>query len=124
MHRARALYQESLALLWGVGHKRGIAECLEALAKIARAQGQHKRAARVYGAAEALREAIGVHYCPPNAPSATALSQLHAVHGKPKMDSKRPRNTSILVMMWYPHPGHQAHVGARRRVDGQIEAHF
>jgi hypothetical protein len=36
-----------------------MAECLEALATIAGAQGQPQRAACVYGVAEALRDAIG-----------------------------------------------------------------
>ena len=65
---ARAFYQESLALLGGMGHKRGITECLEALAKIACAQGQTKWTARVYGATEALREDIGIPLLPPDRP--------------------------------------------------------
>jgi predicted ATPase len=62
---ACARYQESLALLWGLKHKRRIAECLEGLAKLASAQGQPTQAARIYGTAEALREALGAPLAPP-----------------------------------------------------------
>ena len=55
--RARALYEESLAILRELGDRRGIAESLEMFAALAVAQ-QPERAARLFGAAEALREAI------------------------------------------------------------------
>jgi hypothetical protein len=42
-----------------VGDKRRVAGPLEDLAKIACTQGKPERAARLFGAAEALREAIG-----------------------------------------------------------------
>jgi len=58
--RAERLYQEGLTLLQEVGDKRGSAECLEGMAGMACGQGQTRRAARLLGAAEALREAIGV----------------------------------------------------------------
>ena len=58
------LYEESLALRRELADKRGIAESLEELAGVAGAQGQAERAARLYGAAEALREAIGAPIVP------------------------------------------------------------
>src|SRR5262249_10244596 len=56
--RATALHREALTLLRESGEKGNVAEGLEGLAGIAWAQGQPERAARLYGAAEALREAI------------------------------------------------------------------
>jgi hypothetical protein len=55
----RAFCAESLAIRRELGDRRGIAGCLEALAGVAGAQGQHERAARLFGAAAALRESIG-----------------------------------------------------------------
>jgi hypothetical protein len=40
--------------------RRGIARCLQGLARMAVAHGQGARAARLFGAAEALREAMGI----------------------------------------------------------------
>ncbi|MDP9375700.1 MAG: tetratricopeptide repeat protein, partial [Chloroflexota bacterium] len=56
---ARSLNRESLALHWEVGYKEGVAYALENLAGVAVAQREPERAARLFGAAEALREAIG-----------------------------------------------------------------
>ena len=55
---ARPLHAEALTLKWEIGDKRGVAECFEALAVVEGAQGSAERAARLLGAAEALREAI------------------------------------------------------------------
>jgi len=57
--RATALYEESLTLCRELGDKHGLAECLEGLAGMAVAQQHLERAARLLGAAETLREAIG-----------------------------------------------------------------
>jgi predicted ATPase/DNA-binding CsgD family transcriptional regulator len=58
--RASALYAECLKLRWErVGDKVGIAGSLRGLASIAALIGSYTRAARLYGAAEAVREAIG-----------------------------------------------------------------
>lgn len=57
--RAMALYEESLVQLRELGDRRRVADPLEGLAKIACTQGKPERAARLFGAAEALREAIG-----------------------------------------------------------------
>jgi predicted ATPase/DNA-binding SARP family transcriptional activator len=62
--RARAHFAESLARFHELGDKDGIAECLEGLAVVAARLGEDegagaRRAARLCGAAEALRRAIG-----------------------------------------------------------------
>jgi predicted ATPase/class 3 adenylate cyclase len=56
---ARVLFTESLALHRELGHRLGIVKDLEGLAALAVAQAQPERAARLLGAAEALREVIG-----------------------------------------------------------------
>jgi len=57
--QAQAIHQESLSLCRELGCQRGVAMCLEKLAGVAAAQGQAERAARLLGAAEALRQAVG-----------------------------------------------------------------
>jgi len=64
--QAIAHYVESLMLRANLGDKEGIAYCLEGLAEIAVARGQPKRAARLWGAAETLREELSVPL-PPSA---------------------------------------------------------
>jgi non-specific serine/threonine protein kinase len=56
---ATALHQQSLALFGEVENRREIAECLEVLAMLARAQAQPFQAARLFGTAEAALEEIG-----------------------------------------------------------------
>jgi predicted ATPase/class 3 adenylate cyclase/uncharacterized protein HemY len=56
---ARALLEEGLAIFRALGHKLGIAQNLEGLAALAVAQAHSERAARLFGAAEGLREATG-----------------------------------------------------------------
>ena len=56
---ARTLYEESLALAREIGNK-NIAFCLEGLAGVVAAQGELAWAVQLWGAAKALREAIGV----------------------------------------------------------------
>jgi predicted ATPase/DNA-binding SARP family transcriptional activator len=58
--RARALFAESLAKFRDGRSQRGIAECLAAFAAAALAGDRGTRAARLWGAGEALREAAGV----------------------------------------------------------------
>jgi predicted ATPase/DNA-binding winged helix-turn-helix (wHTH) protein len=62
--RARALLAESMALFRATGDRCGIAACLEAVAEIAGAQSQIAQAARLWGAAAATREAIGIPLAP------------------------------------------------------------
>jgi predicted ATPase/DNA-binding SARP family transcriptional activator/Tfp pilus assembly protein PilF len=56
---ARSLVGESLVLRWEFGDKWGIANSLESLASLAHKAEAGERAARLWGAASALREAIG-----------------------------------------------------------------
>ncbi len=56
---ARAFLEESLAIRREVRDRGGIAESLAGFAALGAAQRQEERAARLWGAAEALREAIG-----------------------------------------------------------------
>jgi ATP/maltotriose-dependent transcriptional regulator MalT len=56
---AQALYEEALTLLKDVDDKWWIAWCLEGMAEVAVAQRRPERAARLFGAAESLRGAIG-----------------------------------------------------------------
>ncbi len=56
---AHALYQESLVHLHEMDNKEFIPACLEGLADMVAAQGEPAWAARLWGAAESLRETIG-----------------------------------------------------------------
>jgi non-specific serine/threonine protein kinase len=58
-NRAVAQLSESLEVRRQIGDKSGIAWCLERLAEIAVARGHPEKAARVFGAAAALRDSIG-----------------------------------------------------------------
>ena len=62
--QAQAYLAENLELLRGMGHKMGIAYCLLGMAGVAGERARPDRAARLWGAAEALREAIGMHLTP------------------------------------------------------------
>lgn len=57
--RSHALLVESLTLRWEYGDKMGIEGCLRGLGRIAAQTYHFERAARLFGAAEALREAVG-----------------------------------------------------------------
>jgi predicted ATPase len=68
---ARALLDEGLALFRELGDKGGIAESLEAFASLALKEGEEKgeaRCARLWGAAAALRDAIGAPLPPMDRP--------------------------------------------------------
>ncbi len=56
---AHDLYQESFKILQRIQYKELISPCLEGLARVAAEQGELVWAAHLWGAAEALREAIG-----------------------------------------------------------------
>jgi predicted ATPase/DNA-binding CsgD family transcriptional regulator len=58
--QAEALHKESLSLSGELGDSWGTLELLEGLACIAGAKGEAEKAARLFGSAEALREAMGV----------------------------------------------------------------
>jgi len=62
---ARALYEESLAMASkGMDDKGALASCLEGLADVVAAQGERLWATRLWGTAEALREAMGAPLWP------------------------------------------------------------
>jgi hypothetical protein len=56
---AQARLAESLELRQEIGDAGGSAWCLERAAEVALARGQERKAARLYGTAAGLREAIG-----------------------------------------------------------------
>jgi tetratricopeptide (TPR) repeat protein len=62
--RARTSYEESLMLCKELGNKMAASESLEGLACISAAERASERAARLFGAAEALREAVGFEHLP------------------------------------------------------------
>jgi tetratricopeptide (TPR) repeat protein len=55
---ARAFHEESLTVFREIRHGSGMMGCLEGLAVVAGAQGEWERAARLFGAAKALRRAM------------------------------------------------------------------
>ncbi len=57
---ARIHYGESLTVFAELASKQGIATCLAAFAELAEEQQQMARAVRLYAAADALRELVGV----------------------------------------------------------------
>jgi tetratricopeptide (TPR) repeat protein len=65
---AQALHQEGLAIGRELGDKRGIALALEGLASVVAALGSSLRAARIWGAAEQLREEVGSPLPPKDRP--------------------------------------------------------
>jgi predicted ATPase/class 3 adenylate cyclase len=67
--QAISLHVESLQLFRELGSKGEIATCLEVLGEMAVAQERFERAARLFGTAEALREAIGAPRPPADCPS-------------------------------------------------------
>jgi len=70
---ARELFAESLLLAREQGAQRVVAYCLEGLAGVAGACGQPARAACLFGAAEALRTALGIIPPPPDRARAERL---------------------------------------------------
>jgi len=61
---AREALAESLALFRALGDRGGIALCLEGWALMASARGEEPRAARLFGAADSLRSALGFPVAP------------------------------------------------------------
>jgi len=64
--QAMALFKEGLAIQREMGNQAGIAECLAGVAGVLAAQGQVARGARLFAAAEALRETAGAALWPAN----------------------------------------------------------
>jgi DNA-binding CsgD family transcriptional regulator len=64
--QSTAYFTEAIELRKALGNTLGIAECLEGFAALASAAGRPRRAARLYGAAEALREITGAPLLDPD----------------------------------------------------------
>jgi hypothetical protein len=62
--RAWELLTENLALFWELGDQAGIAYSLAGLGSVTGALGQSERSARLFGAAEFVREQIGLSLPP------------------------------------------------------------
>jgi hypothetical protein len=62
--QAKPIYRETIVEFGKLGHRAAIAHQLECLAIIAKAQEEPERAARLFGAAEALRESIRIPMTP------------------------------------------------------------
>jgi predicted ATPase/class 3 adenylate cyclase len=58
--KAKAAYRETILEWKRLGHRAAVAHQLESFAFIANTHGQFERAARLFGAAEALREAVNI----------------------------------------------------------------
>jgi ATP/maltotriose-dependent transcriptional regulator MalT len=82
---ARQLYQESLTLLFECNvYKESVAASLEGLAALEAGQGEPLQAGRLWGAAQALREAIGAPMHPVHRASyEQALALAHRELGEP-----------------------------------------
>jgi len=79
--RAQTLHAQALDKFRALGDRQGIAYCLEGLGSVAGGQGQALRAARLWGAAEALREVIGSPLPPADQgkyEQAVAAARVHA----------------------------------------------
>lgn len=61
---AAVQYRESLSVLQTFGARRALAECLEGLGWVVQVAGQPERAARLWGAVAALRQATGIPRSP------------------------------------------------------------
>jgi len=62
--RARISYGESLTLCKELGNGMVASESLEGMACVSVAEGESERAARLFGVAKALREAMGLQHSP------------------------------------------------------------
>jgi predicted ATPase/DNA-binding XRE family transcriptional regulator len=64
--RAMELFKEGLAIQHQMDNRAGIAECLLGIAGVLSTQGQAEEGARLFGAAEALRQGVGASLWPAN----------------------------------------------------------
>jgi non-specific serine/threonine protein kinase len=80
--RAAELYVEALGLADEVGDKADIAYCLEGLAGVAASRGDPERAARLFGASEALLETVGIPLYPHAQDRASVESALRALRSR------------------------------------------
>jgi DNA-binding CsgD family transcriptional regulator len=80
--RANALHVESLALSEELGDKLIAAESIEGLACAAGTRGEAERAAKLFGAARTLQEAVGYHHTPKE----SALREPYRVAVRSRLD--------------------------------------
>ena len=85
LQQAEVLHRESLALSRQLGDKLVAAEALEGLACSASARGEAERVARLFGAAESLREAVGYR----QEPREHALREPYLVAARPRLSEAR-----------------------------------
>jgi predicted ATPase/Tfp pilus assembly protein PilF len=79
---ARAAARDSMRFWQAQGNKRSITRCLECLAQVAWAQGELVRMARLFGAAEAMREAIPFALHPGNRSEYDGITAARAALGE------------------------------------------
>ena len=80
---ARRRYQEGLTILQEIGSQEFLVACLEGLAALEAEQGAHRHAVQLWGAAGALREAIGAPIYPIyRASYEQAIAQARAMPGE------------------------------------------
>jgi predicted ATPase/DNA-binding CsgD family transcriptional regulator len=77
LHQAASLFGRTIALAWEMGDQRSIANYLEALSLVVVLSKRPERAARLLGAAQALREANGLGILPDDYYYRTAVENLH-----------------------------------------------
>ncbi len=82
--QAYALCEESLVIARELRHPGLIASCMEGLAQVSVAQGKAARAARLWGAAETLRESASI----PRPPIEQATYERSVAHARSQMDEK------------------------------------
>jgi ATP/maltotriose-dependent transcriptional regulator MalT len=96
LSRATALYAEALALRWDKGDKILVASCLRGLALVAGLARQYQRAVRLFGATEALREAIGAGESR-SASDASVLAAARRALGDPAFDGARSAGRALSL---------------------------
>ncbi len=118
--RALELLLPNLALTRDLGNRRGIAAGLELTAAIASAQGRAQQAARLLGATEGVRAAIGCPLC------ATELSRLEEYFSKARSrlgeaafeaEKERGRAMSIEAALEYARQIAESQEVDRKRLD-------
>ncbi|MDP9352569.1 MAG: tetratricopeptide repeat protein, partial [Chloroflexota bacterium] len=98
LDRAGPILVKCLGRASALGERRIIAECLEALAAVAGYQGAVERAARLYGAAEALREQISAPLSPAErAHQRKHVDALRAQIGRDQLDAVRAAGRSMTL---------------------------
>ncbi len=94
--RAVAAYRQSLTLCRDIGDKRTIPYCLEGLAAVACARGHAERAARLCGAADALRSVIGAPLPPVERP----MLDRTVAAVRATMDTGSPQRGRAFAAAW------------------------